>query len=143
MKLESPYRYGTPSPEVWTGQVRTSIHSELKHPLRDVTATITSKTGAMKEALGKPPVSLVPTELILGAARAFAFGEQKYNRHNWRKGMKGSLLYDALMRHLLAWNDGEDNAEDSGVAHLDHAAACLAMLMSDLGHDDRYRQGVE
>lgn len=107
-------------------------------PLR----TVVHATGAAKESVGKPPVSLVPSELVVGAARAFDFGAKKYSSHNWRKGIPTSKLYDALQRHLLAWNEGEDVAEDSKLDHLDHAAACLAMLMSTVkGNremDDRY-----
>lgn len=107
-------------------------------PLR----TVIHPTGAAKESVGKPPVSLVPSELIVGAARAFDFGARKYSSHNWRKGIPASKLYDALQRHLLAWSEGEDIAEDSELNHLDHAAACLGMLMSTLkGNremDDRY-----
>lgn len=107
-------------------------------PLR----TVVHSTGAAKESGGKPPISLVPSELVIGAARAFGFGADKYNAHNWRKGIPTSQLYDALQRHLLAWNEGEDCAGDSGLHHLDHAAADLAMLMDtlsrDTGLDDRY-----
>lgn len=109
-------------------------------PLR----TTVHPTGAAKESGGKPPISLVPSEFIKGAARAFAFGAKKYSPYNWRKGIPTSKLYDALQRHLLAWNGGEDVADDSGLSHLDHAAACLAMLMQTAAAspelDDRYKE---
>jgi hypothetical protein len=35
----------------------------------------------------------------------------------------------ALRRHLAAWVDGEQLAEDSGKPHLGHALACLAILV--------------
>ena len=106
---------GRADPELWTGPLtrpRTlqglidSAQPYLKplptvaKPLRDEARTIVSATGGMKEALGKPRVDLVPSELILGAARALTFGVEKYDAHNWRKGIKGSLLYAALQRHL-------------------------------------------
>lgn len=101
-------------------------------------------TGGAKESEGKPPISLVPREFVEGAARAFAFGAKKYSAHNWRKGIAHSKLYDALQRHLTAYNEGEDLADDSKLKHLDHAAACLAMLMAGcVDHpelDDRYKE---
>jgi hypothetical protein len=30
---------------------------------------------------------------------------------------------------MLAWLDGEDNAEDSGQHHLGHALACIAIIL--------------
>lgn len=108
----------------------------------DLARTVVHTTGAAKESIGKAPLSLVPAELMLGAARAFDFGAKKYSPHNWRKGIPASKLYDAMQRHLVAWNEGEDIADDSKLDHLDHAAACLAMLMSTVrGNremDDRY-----
>jgi hypothetical protein len=106
------------------------------------TAHTQFETGAQKELGGKPPVSYVPQELILGAARAFEFGAKKYSPHNWRKGIPASELYSALQRHMMAWISGEDFADDSKLNHLDHAAACLGMLMHTVqtkpNLDDRY-----
>lgn len=100
-------------------------------------------TGALKDSAGKPRMSLVPAELILGTARAFSFGIAKgYAPHNWRKGIPLSEIYDALQRHLTAWNEGENIASDSKLSHLDHAGACIAMLMTTLKNnpelDDRF-----
>lgn len=119
--------------------------SELVLALRDEARTTTSPGGGLKESIGKPPISLVPAELVLGAARAFAFGAKKYSRHNWRKGITRGELFDALQRHLFDYAEGADRADDSGLLHLDHAAACLAMLMQtckdNLSPDDRHHVG--
>jgi hypothetical protein len=89
----------------------------------------------------KPQVDLVPRQLIYGAARAKGFGAKKYGRHNWRGGIAPSRLVSACLRHLFAWKDGEDNDPESGLNHLDHAAATLGMLMATvdegLADDDR------
>jgi hypothetical protein len=79
-----------------------------------------------------------------GTAQAMAFGAAKYDRHNWCGGIAFSRIYSALQRHLIAWNDGEDNDGESGLSHLDHAGACLNMLQGmTVLHpelDDRYRR---
>lgn len=131
-----------------TGHTTSSrFHEGNSLGFADPLRTTIHPTGAAKESGGKPPISLVPSELVLGAARAFDFGAKKYSSHNWRKGIPTSKLYDALQRHLLAWNDGEDVADDSKLDHLDHAAACLAMLMTTVkGHremDDRYARELD
>ena len=101
-----------------------------------------TKSGALKEFSGKPPISLVPSILITGAAEAYNYGAQKYHAHNWRLGRPYSLEYSALLRHLLKWNEGQDLDDESGLPHLSHAAACLGMLMGTVQahpeNDDRH-----
>lgn len=77
----------------------------------------------------KLDLSLVPESAIIGLAAAMQNGATKYGPFNWRKYTISSMVYiAALKRHVAAWVDGEDYAEDSGVHHLDHAMACLALL---------------
>ena len=85
-----------------------------------------------KDILGmkKPSLSAIPFPAVYAVGRAMADGERKYGRFNWRDNKVNSDVYvDAAMRHLLAWNDGEEVAEDSGAHHLAHAAACLMILL--------------
>lgn len=93
-------------------------------------------TTAKKYDGGKPDVSLVCPEFILGTADILTFGAQKYGKRNYLES-KGDQdyydrLYAALQRHLLAYAAGELLDEESGKPHLFHAAANLAML-TDLG----------
>lgn len=87
---------------------------------------------------GKLPMWLVPKALLDAAARALQHGAAKYAPNNWRRGMKWSETYSALLRHLTAWNDGEDADPDSGLHHFDHAAACLAFLCEYVAHPELY-----
>ena len=80
--------------------------------------------------LAKVPMHLVPPVAIAHLARAFENGAGKYGPFNWReKTISSTVYYGAAMRHLMAWYDGEDLAPDSGVHHLAHAMACLAMVL--------------
>jgi hypothetical protein len=61
---------------------------------------------------------------------------------NWRKDpVSASTYYDAAMRHLMAWWDGQTNDPETGLPHLAHAAANLCILLdADSGpwlQDDR------
>jgi hypothetical protein len=57
-------------------------------------------------------------------------GALKYGRSNWRvAGVRASIYVDALRRHMTRWFEGEDVAPDSGIPHLAHALACLAILV--------------
>lgn len=84
-----------------------------------------------KDSIGatKPSLSLVPPAALIGLALAMKNGADKYGAYNWRENAVQATVYiDAAQRHILQWFDGEDVAEDSGVHHLDHAMACLAIL---------------
>jgi len=85
-----------------------------------------------KAALGaaKPGLSVVPCTALYAMAAAHMDGAYKYGAHNWRKdGVSARTYYDAAMRHLTAWWEGEDIAPDSGVDHLGHVMACMAILI--------------
>ncbi len=84
--------------------------------------------GGTKYDSGKPDLSLLPTSSLEAMARALMYGEQKYNRNNFKAGFNSNRLIAACLRHVNAWNDGEDLDPESGVDHLGHALACLAML---------------
>jgi hypothetical protein len=85
-----------------------------------------------KDLLGAKKLSLtgMPAVAIALGNAAMADGKAKYGPYNWRDNNVISSVYvDAAMRHMLAWFEGEEVAEDSGVHHLGHAIACLAILV--------------
>jgi hypothetical protein len=89
-------------------------------------------SGNPKDILGAQKVSLsyLPPVAVLHAAHALMNGASKYGPYNWRdKAVRASIYVDACERHLNAWFDGEEEAADSGVHHLGHAIACLAILL--------------
>lgn len=97
---------------------------------------------AVKFDAGKAPLSLIPRSGLEGIARVMAFGAKKYGRNNWRNGMDWSRLIDAGLRHVEAFNDGEDRDPETGELHLYHALCCFLFLAEyyecGLGSDDRY-----
>ena len=85
-----------------------------------------------KTAVGltKPSLRAIPPAALLHLGRAMSNGEGKYGLFNWREhAVSSSVYYDAAMRHLLAWWDGENEAADSGVHHLAHVMACCAIVL--------------
>ena len=86
-----------------------------------------SETGSLRYNTGKPKMSLVTPEFILGMAQVLTKGAEKYGERNWELGNKTSVPYDSAMRHILAWRSGEDEDEESGCNHLFHAAVNLLM----------------
>ncbi len=70
----------------------------------------------------------------------------KYGRSNFRAvGVRASIYYDAASRHLNAWFEGEAVDPDSGLPHLAHALACLAIIVDAEAagklNDDRMHPG--
>ena len=113
------------------------------------TKTAVHETANPKDLLGVKKVSLtkLPPVAVLHAAHALMNGATKYGPYNWRdKAVRASIYVDACERHLNAWLDGEEDATDSGVHHLGHAIACLAILLDaqEAGKlvDDRPLQGA-
>lgn len=97
---------------------------------------------ALKYDTAKTPLSLIPKEALDQIAGVLDYGKRKYAAHNWRKGMEWSRLIDATLRHLTAFNSGEDTDPESNLPHLAHAACNLCFLITyydkQLGIDDRY-----
>lgn len=104
---------------------------------------VTSSTGAQK---GTKPVrmSLVPVGPLERVAELYDAGSKKYSDHNWRLGYPWSLSYDAALRHLLRWQDGEDYDPELGTHHLTSAVFHMFTLLEFEGthpeFDDRYKR---
>lgn len=97
-----------------------------------------------KDIIGvrKAPMSTVPSGVLAELGVAMLEGAVKYGRHNYRAvGVRNSVYYDATMRHLMAWWEGEDIDPDSGLSHVAKAIASLVVLrdsmMQGLNQDDR------
>ena len=95
----------------------------------------------IKDDLKKMKASFMPPSLYLHKLDVYAYGAAKYGQDNWRKGFDYSRLYDAAVRHMVAFWSGENVDRESKMHHLLHAAWNLDTLwymnMFDLGKDDR------
>lgn len=111
-----------------------------------------TKPSNPKYAFGvkKVPMHVVPCGPLLEVALAFMEGGRKYGTHNYREvGVRASTYYNAALRHLMAWWEGEDIDSGSGVHHVSKAIACLfvvrdSMLMDNMTDDRpiRYTDGL-
>ena len=98
--------------------------------------------GGKKYDQGKPRMDLLDRYAIEQLANVLGFGANKYAAHNWRVGISYGRLSAAAIRHLLAFQDGENHDPESGLPHVAHAMCCCMFLLKtsavrrDL--DDRY-----
>lgn len=101
------------------------------------------KPTAIKHDDGKVPMHLLSNEALKQIAAVLDFGQNKYAAHNWRNGFVWSRVLGAAMRHIHAYNDGEDKDPESGLSHLAHAGCCIMFLLEfEKTHkelDDRYK----
>lgn len=84
-----------------------------------------------KDSVGikRVPFSTVPANVTAEVGIAMLEGALKYGRHNYRViGVRSSVYYDAAMRHLTRWWEGEDIDPDSGLPHIIKAIASLYVL---------------
>jgi len=99
-----------------------------------------------KHDVGKPPMGLIDRYAAERLAEVMSFGAQKYGRDNWRGGFKYSRLYDAALRHIFAFIDGEDFDPESNLPHLAHAMCMIMFLLRMTNErpdlDDRYLKGL-
>jgi len=77
---------------------------------------------------GKADFSLIPLCTLEDEAKVWEYGAKKYAAHNWMKGMPWSVPFACAMRHMAAWQKGEENDPESGLPHLAHAMCNLRML---------------
>jgi len=85
-----------------------------------------------KDIIGgdKIPFHLWPETATIMGALGLLDGALKYGRANWRvAGVRTSIYYDALRRHMNKIFEGEELDPDSGLPHYAHALACLAILV--------------
>jgi hypothetical protein len=74
--------------------------------------------------------------------KVLEYGAKKYASWNWEKGLSFTDTFECLQRHAIAWYNGEDKDQETGVSHMAHVL-CNAMflmhfIVTGKGKDDRH-----
>ena len=109
-----------------------SIHSNFLNSFEPYDKEI-----GRKDDSNKPRYSLLPTGTINQVVQVLEYGaSDKYEVDNWQKIPDARRrFYDAAMRHIDAWWNGEiididkDGVKGSQLPHLAHAICCLLFLL--------------
>lgn len=87
-----------------------------------------SKTG-LRFNTGKLRWSLMDYKAMEPMIRVLMFGAEKYDDHNWKKGLDKTEILDCAQRHLASLMDGELIDKESGLPHIGHLM-CNGMFYS-------------
>ena len=123
-----------------------SIHPAVDENIYlDVYAQRSDTRSGNKYDASKPRVDLLDRKALVQMARVLGAGASKYGDSNWRGGLAWSRTLGALLRHVLAFQDGEDKDPETGCSHIAHAMCnCMFLLNYEETHpelDDRYKEG--
>ena len=74
--------------------------------------------------------SLLPSGTVNQVVSVLEYGAIKYAPDNWQKVPNArTRYYDAAMRHIDAWWQGETLDDETQLPHLAHAVCCLLFLI--------------
>lgn len=105
---------------------------------QEATAAANARGEGFKADSDKPRWDLLPWEPIEDVVRVLTVGARKYAPSNWQKVPEARRRYfSAAMRHLVAWEHGEDADPETGLPHLAHAMCCVSFLAWFDKHGDK------
>jgi hypothetical protein len=93
-------------------------------------SALPSQASGVKYDGGKLRYSLLPVGTVAEVVQVLEFGARKYAPDNWKHVPDArTRYYDASMRHIDAWWNGERLDPETNLPHLAHAVCCLLFLM--------------
>lgn len=88
-----------------------------------------------KDVIGikKAPLSTLSCPVLYEMGLGMLEGARKYGRHNYRAmGVSATVYYDATLRHIMNWWEGENVDPDSGLNHITKALTALMVLRDSM-----------
>ena len=79
----------------------------------------------------KNRLELIDPMFVLGLGRVLSFGADKYEAWNWRTAQSTedqNRIKGAMLRHMMAYINGEKNDPETGESHLHHIS-CNSMFL--------------
>jgi len=101
----------------------------------------TTSNQGLRYNAGKLRWSLMDYKAMEPMIRVLMFGSQKYDDHNWKKGLDKIEILESLQRHLAGMMNGETHDNESGLPHIGHIL-CNAMFYSHFEQKDEGLGGL-
>jgi hypothetical protein len=121
--------WGLPTEEMTDEAVRDRLQSMFPAPQQGIgDVNSKAKGSGARYNTGKPDYSLIPLNTLEDEVRVWMYGKDKYAAFNWMKGMAWSVPFACALRHLTAWQRGEQLDPESGLPHLAHVMCNIRML---------------
>lgn len=97
---------------------------------------------------GKLQWSLVDFKSLEPLVRVLEYGAMKYAPHNYKKGLPITETCESLLRHTIAFLEGEDKDPESGLDHVGHIMANAMFLAYNMRekkeiYDNRFKNGKD
>ena len=93
-------------------------------------------SGALRDnAKDKPPMELLPYDLLERVAKWYGLGAEKYGANNWRKGQSIKHCVGSIMRHLTKYLKGHDDE--------DHLSAIIFNVFSIMNVETYHKGSCE
>jgi len=74
--------------------------------------------------------SLLPLVSVKEIIKVLQYGSHKYAPDSWQHLVNPNRrYYEALLRHITSWWEGEAHDKESGLLHLAHAGANVLFLL--------------
>jgi len=132
-EVDIAHGYSSPKPK----RVVTFVPSEVR--------MVNEKTGGEKGSK-RERYDLIPWEPMDEVARLYERGAAKYSEHNWCKGYAWKLSFSSLIRHAVAFWQGEDIDPETECDHMAsvvfHALALMYFRKHHPDLDDRGTDAV-
>lgn len=120
------------SESTYCGPLRKDGRSVIWVKKANQTETASENKG-VKSDEGKTQWSYLPIPAVKAVVDVMAYGDTKYpapDGSNWKRVPDAKKrYYNAAMRHLTSWWDGEQNDPETGYNHLAHACSNLLFLL--------------
>lgn len=123
-----------------TRAVRVGCQDEVVYvpTTQEKTRAANAKGLGFKDDTEKPRWDLLDLHVEEDVVRVLTHGAAKYADGNWQRVPNARKRYlSAALRHLAAWQGGEELDPDSQLPHLAHAQCCLHFLAWFDKHVDR------
>jgi hypothetical protein len=105
------------------------VNTAMSYAWHETNSSVANKDAGKKYDAGKLRWDLLPMEAMQDAVKVLMYGAKKYGPHNWKNVEQGEDRYfAALMRHIVAYREGETIDSESGLSHLSHAMCNLVFL---------------
>lgn len=94
----------------------------------------------LKDNDNKLMFELITPECVIGIVECLTYGAKKYKPNSWQNVDNAiDTHYGALMRHLMAWRQGEIFDKETKLSHMKHVLSNAMFLLYHEEQNGKYK----